>query len=116
MAGWADLATEAETAAAHQSPYATASYHSSQLLSKSYEFEVYKNMMIYSKYFFFPINLFIKFNVAYQWEEKNKLKQILLIFRPVRDYFQSENNILAQHDRIKDIKVKLKFEFSSLIM
>lgn len=73
---WAGLATEAETAA-HQPPYATAAYHSSQLLNKSWEFEGYKNMpMIYSKYFSYH-DLFIRFNVAYQWEEKNKLKPIL---------------------------------------
>lgn len=44
---WAGLA---ETAAPHRPPYATASHHSSQLLSKPGEFGVYQDaQMIYSK-------------------------------------------------------------------
>ena len=56
---------------------------------------------------------FVKFNVAHQWEEKNKLKQIPLIVSRVRDHFHSGNYIIRQRHRIKDIKIQLKFEFSS---
>lgn len=57
---------------------------------------------------------FVKFNVAHQWEEKNKLKQIPLIVSRVRDHFHSGNYIITQRHCIKDIKIQLKFEFSSL--
>lgn len=97
----------------HISLHMHPSYHSSQLSSKSGESEVYWDMsLIYTKHWcaFSHHILFIKFLSRRRKEQK----QILLIFTHVADHFHSENNIITQHYCIKDIKVDLKFKFSSL--
>lgn len=69
----AGLATEAETAAAHQSPYATASYHSSQLLSKNGEFQVYYDDLFQIPICFFSIiMLFITLSSMWLISEKKR--------------------------------------------